>query len=303
MATTLTKTSSYVGEASREYIMKTFSEARSLQGDLLTLKESVSRPWKIRRLAASGIIADKSCDFTAAGTVTIDERVLTPADLEVNLELCKDDFKGDWDESRMGSGATNKSLVPELINPVIETIKGAIGEDLERQIYQGDTTGTDQFDGFIKLATADATVLDVAASTGDFVAGAIAGMKLIKAKAVTAKIASREDFCYIMSPTNAEALQNAYRSAGSGQENISGDVPLSYNGAPVYVSYGMPDENIIAARKSNLYFGTDLSSDWNEVIVKDMSEVDLSDNVRFKLVCTGGVNYGWGSEFVLYTES
>ena len=303
MATTLSKTSSFVGEAAREYLLRTFAEASSLRDNILTVKENVHKSWKIRRLAATGLIADKSCDFTAAGTVTINERSLTPADLEVNLELCKDNFKNDWDGANMGRGANNKSLTPELVDAVVNQVNGSIGEALETMIYQGDTSGTDQFDGFIKLALADATVVDVTAATGAFIAAPLTKMAAIKEKAVAAKIAMKEDFVYIMSPTNAEALMAAYRSAGSGQENISGDVPLRYNGAPVHVSYGMPDANIIAARKSNLYFGTDLQSDWNEVIVKDMSEIDLSDNVRFKLVATGGVNYGWGEEFILYTES
>ena len=71
-----------------------------------------------------------------------------------------------------------------------------------------------------------------------------------------------------------------------------------YRGTPIFVSYGKSDTNIIAARKSNLFFGTDLLSDLNAIVIKDMSDTDLSDNVRFKQVMTGGVNYGWGEELI-----
>ena len=60
---------------------------------------------------------------------------------------------------------------------------------------------------------------------------------------------------------------------------------------------------MMAAQKSNLYFGTGLLADHNEVKVIDMSEIDGSQNVRIVMRYTAGVNYGIGSEIVLYTPA
>jgi hypothetical protein len=55
-----------------------------------------------------------------------------------------------------------------------------------------------------------------------------------------------------------------------------------------------------AAQKSNLFFGTGLLSDHNEVKLLDMSDLDGSQNVRVVMRFTAGIQYGIGSEIVLY---
>jgi hypothetical protein len=60
---------------------------------------------------------------------------------------------------------------------------------------------------------------------------------------------------------------------------------------------------MMAAEKSNLYFGTGLLSDHNEVKVIDMADIDGSQNVRVVMRFTAGVQYGIGSDIVLYTPA
>jgi hypothetical protein len=60
---------------------------------------------------------------------------------------------------------------------------------------------------------------------------------------------------------------------------------------------------MMAAEKSNLYFGTGLLSDHNEVKVIDMADIDGSQNVRIVMRFTAGVQYGIGSDIVLYTPA
>ena len=62
----------------------------------------------------------------------------------------------------------------------------------------------------------------------------------------------------------------------------------------------MDDDTAMAAQKSNLYFGTGLLSDHNEVKLIDMSDLDGSQNVRVVMRYTSGVQYGIGSDIVLY---
>ena len=60
---------------------------------------------------------------------------------------------------------------------------------------------------------------------------------------------------------------------------------------------------MMAAEKSNLYFGTGLLSDINEVKVIDMADIDGSQNVRVVMRLLAGVQYGIGSDIVLYTPA
>ena len=62
----------------------------------------------------------------------------------------------------------------------------------------------------------------------------------------------------------------------------------------------MSDNTMIAAEKSNLFFGTGLLSDQNEVRVIDMGDTDGSQNIRVIMRFTAGVQYAQVSDIVLY---
>ena len=76
---------------------------------------------------------------------------------------------------------------------------------------------------------------------------------------------------------------------------------LSFDGVKLAVANGLADNTMVAAEKSNLYFGTGLLSDHNEVKVIDMADIDGSQNVRVVMRFTAGVQYGIGSDIVLYS--
>ena len=65
----------------------------------------------------------------------------------------------------------------------------------------------------------------------------------------------------------------------------------------------MSNNYIVAAEKSNLFFGTGILNDANEVKVLDMADLDGSQNVRVIMRFTASVQYGIGSEIVLYTPA
>ena len=75
---------------------------------------------------------------------------------------------------------------------------------------------------------------------------------------------------------------------------------LMFDGVKLYPSSGFRDNCAIAARASNLYFGTGLLNDRNEVKVIDMSDIDGSQNVRVVMRYTAGVQIGVGADVVLY---
>ena len=66
------------------------------------------------------------------------------------------------------------------------------------------------------------------------------------------------------------------------------------------IANGLDDNQMVLAQKSNLYFGTGLMNDLNLVKVLDMADLDGSQNARFIMRFTATVQYGYGSEIVLY---
>jgi hypothetical protein len=62
----------------------------------------------------------------------------------------------------------------------------------------------------------------------------------------------------------------------------------------------MSDSKVVAAQKSNMFFGTGLLSDYNEVKVLDMSDIDGSQNFRIIMRYTAGTQVGILSDVVYY---
>tara|TARA_R100001198_G_scaffold76756_1_gene48717 strand:- start:237 stop:554 length:318 start_codon:yes stop_codon:yes gene_type:complete len=80
--------------------------------------------------------------------------------------------------------------------------------------------------------------------------------------------------------------------------NMNGDYEPVFEGYKIAVCPGMPNNQMVAAEKSNLFFGTDLLSDTTRIALMDMAALDGSDNVRLVAKYTGGVQLGVGTDIV-----
>jgi hypothetical protein len=75
---------------------------------------------------------------------------------------------------------------------------------------------------------------------------------------------------------------------------------LSYDGIPIFMANGLGANNMVATTVDNLYFGCGLLNDSSLVKTIDMSDIDGSQNVRIILRYNAGIQYGIGSDIVLY---
>ena len=75
---------------------------------------------------------------------------------------------------------------------------------------------------------------------------------------------------------------------------------MNFQGIKLFATGGLGDNTILASQASNLFFGTGLLDDRNEVKVIDMADLDGSQNVRVVMRYTAGVQIGVGSDVVLY---
>ena len=125
---------------------------------------------------------------------------------------------------------------------------------------------------------------------------------------VNSTLYGKEDLHIYISQNIARAYVRAlggFAATNSGVDAKShmwyGDGALTFDGVKLFVANGLSDNRAMAAQKSNLFFGTGLLSDSNEVKVIDMADLDGSQNVRVVMRFTAGVQYGIGSEIVLYS--
>ena len=109
----LTITSSYDGEMSLPYIAPALLSADSIANGYVTLKEGVKKAL-ILKVIAGGAMQAFACDFEAQTGITLAERVLTPAELKVNVQLCKADFRQDYEAMQTGAGFINDRIQPNF---------------------------------------------------------------------------------------------------------------------------------------------------------------------------------------------
>ena len=306
MATSITTT--YAGEFAGKYISAALLSADTIEGGGITVKPNVKFKEVMKTLSTNALVKDAACDFADQSTVTLAERILQPEEFQVNLELCKKDFHNDWEAIQMGYSAFD-SLPPSFADFLIGHIAAKVAQKTEENIWQGATATAGEFDGFTALLAADASVIDV---TGTTVTAANVIEELGKVvDAIPTSVYGKEDLYIYVSQSIARAYVRAlggFGANGLGANGVNnagttwfngGD--LAFDGVKLFVCSGMPDNDMVAAQKSNLFFGTGLLADHNEVKLIDMADLDGSQNVRVVMRFTAGVQHGIGADIVYYS--
>ena len=296
MATSITTT--YAGEFAGKYISAALLSASTIENGGIEVKPNIKFKEVIKKLSTDDLLKDGTCDFDPTSTITLTERIIQPEEFQVNLELCKKDFRSDWEAVQMGYSAFD-NLPPSFADFLVAHVAAKVAQKNEKNIWAGATANAGEFDGLVALATADAEVIDVVGTTVD-ATNVIAELgKVLDAAPDT--VYGSEDFSIYVPQNVARAYIRAQAALGFKDLYHVGQTELDFEGTKLFVANGMPANTMMAAQKSNLYFGTGLLSDHNEVKVIDMADIDGSQNVRVVMRMTAGVQYGIGSEIVLYS--
>ena len=298
-----TTTSNFAGKAAGFYISAALKEATSL--DYLTKIENIKFKSNIQRMAGSGVVADATCDFTDAGTLALTEKVLEPKNLQINLDLCKSTLLDSWEalQMRAGAGAPPPASFDDY---VISYMGEIIAQATEESVWEG-TAVAGKFNGFLGAATGlllpgvDATVIQSSASAAYDASNIIANLQTLTADmaANISAVLRKEDLHIYMSPKTYALYVSAVSTLGYvNAYNMNGDYEPVFEGYKIAVCPGMADNQLVAAEKSNLFFGTDLLSDHTRITLMDMANLDGSDNMRLVARYSAGVQTGVGADIV-----
>jgi hypothetical protein len=300
-----TTTSNFAGTAAGFYISAALKEAKSLE--YLTMIENVKFKSNIQKQALSGVLADATCNFTGAGTLALTEAVLEPKNLQVNLDLCKSTLLDSFEslQMRAGAGAPPPASFDDY---VISYMAGVIADGTEGGIWLGTAAGAGSFQGFVGtggylLNAQDATVVQVdndgGAGTAYTAANIIANLQDLTA-AIPAAVYVKEDLHIYMSPKTFRLYISAVSTLGYiNAYSMNKEYDAVFEGVKIAVCPGMRNDTMVAAQKSNLFYGTDLLSDATRINLLDLSQIDGSQNLRLVARYSSGVKQGIGSDIVL----
>lgn len=309
LSTTTSITTTYEGQFAGKYLAAALLSAPTLEQGGVTILPNIAYKQVMQKVATGDIVANATCDFTPTSTITLTERVLTTEEFQVNLQLCKSDLAQSWQSAEMGYSSF-KTLPKSFSDFLIAHVAAKVAAKIETTIWNGTNATAGEFAGFKTLMLADADVIDVSSPlTTTLDATTVIGEIGRTVDAIPAALYGNENLRIYVSQKIAKlyvrALGGFVSNVGSNGTNALGtqwytNGSLSYDGIPIFMANGLGANNMVATTVDNLYFGCGLLNDNSLVKVIDMADIDGSQNVRVIMRYNGAVQYGIGSDVVLY---
>jgi hypothetical protein len=228
----------------------------------------------------------------------LSEKVCAPKKFKDDFDICKEDFRATWGEETMGASASNDSMNKEILDAIVANKLADNAEDFGAIIWGGVTANAGEFDGFLTLFAADATVIDVDLDTVTD-SNVEAQIKLALAS-VPVALRGKNTLKVSVSADIAQYYNFLLASKGianglGGNANTS----LVFGNYTLVVDTGLPVSTIVIADPKNLVFATGALSDHNTIDVVDEDSIGLlTGKVRGSMVYNAGVSYAYGAEIV-----
>jgi len=292
----------YTGKDAAGFYAKSLltGNTKSMIKQYANVKSSI----KIARYDESGILQEADCTFTDGGTGTLSQKTLTVCPIKVNREFCKSTFEANYLSEQLKAGANGTEVMPMSFEEfMLEQVSKNISFELEKVLWQGDVDGSPTpsvCDGFLKKFDADGSVLTVGGTTVS-ASNVIAELTKVYDKIPGTLFGSPELVIFVNHKIAKFYMQAQATVATANGTYFVGTKELDFLGIPVVIAPGLPDNVMVAAEKTNLWFGTDLVSDFDDVMVIPQMNITGAPTVRFVARFQFGVQYGVSEEIVYYS--
>lgn len=298
-----TITGLYAGEEAAGFISASLLSGETLGKGNITVLPNVSYKVNLKSFDLStDTVANASCDFTDAGDVTYVEKALTPERFQLNKKLCKNDWLSTFAGASMNVGVDG-TLPGNFQEYVISHAGALVGQEVEKSIWAGANATGGQFDGFEALCAATGSGVVAATPTSGITAlsasNIIAELGVVR-DAIPGAVYGKEDLAIYMGTAAFRFYISAQAELGYLNQFHAGVTEANFEGIKLIWCPGMSANKMVAARKSNLFFATDLVSDMTEVKLIDQSSIDGSDNVHLVMKYNAGVGFATGGDIVYY---
>jgi len=271
----------------------------------LTLIPNVKSKIKLAYSDLGNILQSDDCTFSATGEGTLNQKTLEVCDLKVNLEYCATTFEANYLSLQLRAGSNSEEVMPNSYAEfVVDYVAEKVASDLEITLFKGDT-GTSSYplnlcDGLVKKLLADAAVIDVSATASTITSSNVVGELNRLLEAVPAEVRNQPNFKIFVSQAIAFSYKQA-QAATTGGLFLVGDKELNYLGYRLIPTSGLSNKQMIAFNSDKVFFLTDLTSDWDEVLLIPQRNISGARTERFVTSLKFGVDYLYGNEIVLYS--
>lgn len=259
MALNVSTLTNYVEEKRLPLIAKSFLRGKTI--DLIQIETGVLQDTALNLVSASVEFGDgATCGWNATDGVALSQRILKPTFLKVNQSFCDKSLLKKWASYEVKLAAGREQLPFE--EKFMEEIANAINESIEKLVWQGDTSHTNEPDGFLKiLETVGSGVVSATWSAGTTAYNKIKAVY----NAIPANIIDKEDtVIFVGEETYREFIQdlvaaNLYHFS---PDYKAGEYMVPGTSIRVIAVNGLNSTGkIVAGRLSNFFYGVGAEDD------------------------------------------
>lgn len=292
--------SNYAGTAAVPFVAPAILSADTIANGYCSVLENVRYKINLRKLSG-GTIKARACDFDASteGSLQIDDVQLTTTELQVNEEICNHELAQSWAAEQMrGAFAPVPGDYEQFL---AQYVASRVAENIEKNIWQGkydhtdgSTSGTGVpvlFDSIMSLYVAGSGTHETAAA-GAFTAdahattGVATHLAALVADLPDALIGDPATIIYMSRKTFQLYFQ--YLASNDNNPVLATQMAKFYLGYEIVSPAGFPDDTLLASRKDNLYFGTNVLTDHVEARFIDLRNTTGADLTRILMMFDGG---------------
>ena len=291
-------TSNYAGTAAVPFVAPAILSADTIANGYCSVLENVRYKTNLRKVSG-GTVEARSCDFAANGSLDISDVQLTLTELQVNEEICNHELAQTWAAEQMRG---NFAAVPgDYEQFLAQYVASRVAENIEKNIWQGkydhtdgSTSGTGVpvlFDSIMSAYVAGSGTHETAAA-GAFTADAHADtgiathLAALVADLPDALIGDPATIIYMSRKTFQLYFQ--YLASNDNNPVLATQMAKFYLGYEIVSPAGFPDDTLLASRKDNLYFGTNVLTDHVEARFIDLRNTTGADLTRILMMFDGG---------------
>ena len=299
MAYSLGTLTAYVEQNGNEILTKAVFGAKSIS--MMTPKVGIKSAETLNLLDTDAVIqAGGTCGFNTSGTTTITQRTITVGKMKVQEQLCPPDLEAYFTQQALQAGSNYDTIAYAKDYTDLKVKK--INAEMERLIWQARLTGGSYFDGILRIMQHEPTVVEAntttyitAALTSFTDANTLSAFNAIN-KAIPVEVIDAPDmnvFCgwdvFRKLIANITNLNFFHYVADGAMEK--GTLTIPGTNLKVTAVNGLNNMNtIVAAQKSNMFFGTDLTDEYEKFSLK---YDEINEVVKFSVKWKAGFQFAF----------
>lgn len=298
MAYSLGTLTAYVEQNGNEILTKAVFGAKTIS--MMTPKVGIKSAETLNLLDTDAVIqSGGTCGFNSSGTTTVTQRTITVGKMKVQEQLCPPDLEAYFTQQALTKGSNYDSIAyakdytdlkTKLVNKAMETL-----------VWQARISSGDKFDGLLRILAHETTVVE--ANTSTYVPGGSAlvnfttagnALKAFQAinQAIPVEVIDAPDmnvFCgwdvFRRLVTDVTNLNFFHYEAGDAMNKGAMVVPGT--NLTVTAVNGLNNMNtIVAGQKSNMFFGTDMTDEYEKFSLK---YDEINEVVKYSVKWKAGV--------------